>query len=339
MDLGDHLRTLEGMMQLRKWPVALEVAEEILPRPDLGREERAGVLRSLCECRTRTGDPGSGIQPGHDAVFLARDTQQWDLLGDALFWLADCYYSKGLYKEAARQYQEFLTHLDHYRSASEHECVCRYNLAVSLRGQELYSEAAEVLDDLLARAAGKVSAEDYSRYRHTLIHYYLKTEQTEPVPALLIACEDYCSAHPEDILAAVNLTNDRAHYAYVRKDYATASKLAKESAERDDAPHELRAEAYLHLQQIALDLDMPQHAFAMGVLAQQQADLARREDLRREAIAGCEQAQLLDPRAVQEFMKTIVNGEGGCPNEAVVGRCPAGSRSNHSDRKHSSRRR
>lgn len=204
------LAVLEGLVQLKHWQAGADVAEQLLAGANLSREDRAGVLRALCECRNRLGDPAAAIRPGHDAVLLARESGQWDLLGRALIDLAAAYYFCSHYKEAAATYREYLALCERFEAARSLAPRVQYNLAVALEAHGRLTEAITVLETLLQGDLPGVEAWELNRYRQKLAFLLLEARRLAGVPALLIACEEYVQAHPDDGAAQCHLWNDRA---------------------------------------------------------------------------------------------------------------------------------
>lgn len=84
-----------------------------------------------------------------------------------------------------------------------------------------------------------------------------------------------------------------------------ASEEALHCAQTAEAPPHLRAEAYLHLQEIASSQGMHEEAFAAGVLAQQYAEEEQAEDLRRRALFGCESSLLMESGACKRLLQRL----------------------------------
>lgn len=279
------VHSLADFLQANRFRECKEAAESLLRRGALSTVEQAQVYLALSRSLAALNDSQDGLGAAEIAIHLARQTQEYDLLGRACYHLAELCHDNRLYKRA-------LTILDEY-----YRYFTLYSVAKGLEGRVLHVTA--LCHQAMGRGAkaleyfGKALAWFLARGEHPhlseicragLTWHLLRMGELNATDKLLAESEAYFRLCPNDLEARARYLNNLAYKACLQGNYPEAISRALRLVDQRGIAPAHKAQACLTLQQATQALGLAREAYGLGLLAKIQASVARRPDIEEEAV-------------------------------------------------------
>ncbi|HEY8346902.1 MAG TPA: hypothetical protein VIL07_06440 [Symbiobacteriaceae bacterium] len=274
---------LAALLAARRYREARHAAENLLRRGDLTVLEQAQTYLSLSYSLAALHLNQEALGPAELAVHYSRMTPDYDLLGRALYHLAELCADLALHKRALACLEQYFRQMPLYQRARALEGRAFHLAAVCHRNMWRESKAAEYFRKAYQwHLSQGLPPDRVEPIRAELIWQWLRIGQLERAAPLLAQSQQYVAETPQDVRARISLCNNLAYKAYLESAHPTAAARAEEAVRIIGATAAQKACAYLTLHYTARATGRRSDAVAFGMLARMQAILARRIDLERE---------------------------------------------------------
>lgn len=276
---------LTQLMEDGEFDKCLRLAEQMLLRGGMTLAEMAQVNFVICRCRVGLKDSYGAINSGLLAVKLARDAQEWDIVGRALLNVGTAYLATRQYPLALQHLYAFLENLHLYTTAHRFEGAIWRTIGVA---HQRNLESAQAIDALeKAIKWFKKHDADHSAFSctHDLVHTYLYLNESkqklplDPVPRLLDQEKQFVHKYPEDPSYQGIYQYDRAAYYLRLKRYGRAMVCAMKALDAAKGDHQLSSQSHMILYECFRDLGDAKQAMGYALAARVEAIQGRHYDL------------------------------------------------------------
>lgn len=297
------IQVLKKLLDRQEYRFCRDLARELLADESLSPNDRAVAQHALCRSLGGLGDSQEAAAAGEIAVFLAREAQAWDLLGQAILDSGAAYSMAGLYEKAVARLAEFFAHKASYSDALKYEGHIHYNTGVALHAMQRYHEAAEHFRRAQQHALQRGNLAKADECRRNLVWNLMRGNLLDEVPALLNAGDQYVTAHPEDRRAYFDHLNDWAYYLYLEGRHTEAVPLIDEVLQNANDFPEVQAWTALTAHYMAKAEGLWTEALRMGVIANHRAFAANRWDQSEEIERSVQ--EILDAQGEEPAMELL----------------------------------
>lgn len=279
MLLGDLVYLLDSGEYRR----CLEHATALLNEGGHDVATQARIQAAICRCRLELTDYFAAVEVGREAVSLAEEAAQSDLLGSALVDYATALASVRRHGEAQAGFEQFLSLLDQFTAAR-----CMEGTVLQRLGGVLYDQGstADALQRYRqAQAWFERFGDDNSARACARAMIRIHLDQGDPAQALplLQAGDLMAEARPFDREFHTDHLLDRALFHLMVGNPADAAREAFQALELADNRLVPQCRAQLLLCQAALAMNQPKDALNFAMAARVSAIDGRIYDLEFEA--------------------------------------------------------
>lgn len=213
------LEYLVKLMEDGDFQRCLRLAEQQLLRGGMTRNQLAKLNMVISRCRLGMNDLYGAIPSGQLAVKLARDLEEWDLLGRALLNLGTALVGTRQYDQALLQFYTYLEHLPHYSASRRLEGAAWKNIGIAHQRKLETDRAIDALNR--ARQWFAKQEIDHSTFTctHDLVNTYLQKYEAGPDPSLLTKVEELLRYEKEIVRRQAADTYFRSLYLYDQAAY------------------------------------------------------------------------------------------------------------------------
>lgn len=299
---------LARLMNEGRFRRCLAVADKMLEQGGWSPAELAAIYLVSCRCRLATQDAYGAVVSGSAAVNLARQAQDYDVLGRARFLLGTAYAGIGQYDKALTHLYAFFDDIERYHNSRRLEGAVWKHIGVAHQ-RRLQSEAAVNAFNQV-RAWFSRSGIDYSAFtcNHDLINTYLQLSETdtesrvEDVRALLDEQRTIVKRHPHEGYFTGTYLLDLAAFFRQEGRVDRASVAAARALElyQGDRVHAFHCHLLLH--RCDLELGNGRRALGHALAARVQALNGHLPDLER--LASQAMAEVID-RVGPEILRQL----------------------------------
>ncbi|MDB4895810.1 MAG: hypothetical protein JWN15_2072 [Firmicutes bacterium] len=211
------------LMEDGEFQTCMQLAEQQLHKGGLTLAELAKVNLAICRCRLGLHDTYGAIPSGLLAVKLARDTNEWDVLGRALLNLGTAFVGIRQYDHALHHFYSYFEHLHKYTTAHRFEGAIWKHIGITHQRKLETDQAIDALHR--ARKWFEKQAIDVSVFTctHDIVNTVLQKHQADPETSLAPA-EEMLKAefalvrkYPDDTYYRATYLHDKAAH-YLRAD-------------------------------------------------------------------------------------------------------------------------
>lgn len=279
MSVSQLLHLLESGQYER----CLSQAAALLQEGVHSSEAQARIYHAICRSQLALGDNLAAAAAGEQAVALARDAAEPDVLGYALVDLAAALGRVRQYGEALDRLADYFRSLDAFTAARVLEGEARQRQGEVLRRCGRHSEALQAFTQgrgWFLRYGDERSAAVCSR---EMVSLHLKLGQKDEALAALSAAGEYVQANPWDREFLCDHWLERASLLLWLGDGARAAQEAFQGLEAADGRLDQQARSQLLLAQCALAEQQYREAFSFAMAARISAIDGRHYGLEFEA--------------------------------------------------------
>lgn len=291
------------MLAGRRFEEMRQMAQTLLDNEQLSTREKAVCHDALALAHSFLNDHGKAVPAGEIAVYLARESGDFDLLGEAIYHSGIVYGRRRWHEPAADRFEEYFQYLSLYTTAKELQPKVLFNQGVAYRWLRDYRTSVKKLRQAW-ELVRETQGQRQQNYRWDLVWVCMLAGELDGVPELLAQGRAYLNQHPEDREAYFQQLNDEARYALLTGDLADAYKKAMEVIKQGDAFPDMQAVAGLTVHYLAVKRGMHLDALIIGCYVKQKAAAARRPDLDEEISKSIIE---IDARSDGALMRELLN--------------------------------
>jgi len=193
----------------------IEAAEQMISQGGWSAFQLATIHLINCRCRLHLQDAHGALRSGAAAATLARQEEEYDLLGRALLYQGTAHAALQQYDQALRCFYDYFTYMAGYHEAQRLEGAVWKHLGVTYQRQLEPEKAAYALEEARRWFAAREIDHGAFTSTHDLINVYLYLADTDPsklrtVRSLLTAQRAIAHRHLDDLYYAGTFLLDLA---------------------------------------------------------------------------------------------------------------------------------
>jgi tetratricopeptide (TPR) repeat protein len=310
----DALQLVRDLLASRNWEAAILSADHLLADTKLSIPRRAFCHFAQCRALSNLDRYGAALEPGRQAVQLATDIQDWDLVGRTLLELGWIYYNLKLYEDAISVLLRFLEQLQQFGNELRSRQVdVLIDLGSNYRALEDHEVALSYFTrawQLSCQTDSQVDPQTAERARSQAVWEALSLGRLAIAERLLPGGDQYVEAFPEDDRGRAGHYIDLAQFSLLTKKWEIAQSWALRALPHAEKHPEFIARVFLIIHNVSTETGRYEDALTAALVALQVAQKESRLDLVSEAQAYLDQLRLRAPDIVtHKFAETLRSPE------------------------------
>jgi hypothetical protein len=274
---------LKELVEKEEYERALQVAMEVLFRPDNDLEGLMRVNLIIAECRIRLKDPLGALPSAQLASKLAQDHNYYDLAAEAELCKGSAYTLARQYDEAMAAFFLVIEMGPNLLNRGRMEFASWRYLGYVYERLNQSEQQIWALRNAWRLSRHTQPGPERNSLHTMLIHALLSDKKYDEAKSLLTEWRAYLKEHPDDAHAQYLYHLDLCRFALDTRKFRYASRLALDGLDKYKGNPVRQFTFYQSLYQASLGLNRPEEALGYALAARMVAIESRRYDVEFEA--------------------------------------------------------